>query len=988
MPSDQVRVLRLVIASPGDVKAEREVIPRVVEEVNRNIARPRGLQLEVYRWETDSYPGFHPQGPQGLIDPTLKIEECDILIGIFWRRFGTPVSDAKSGTEHEFRLAYEGWKKNRKPQIMVYFSQKPYAPKSKEETDQWGLVLQFKKDFPREGLWWDYKNKTEFELFTRNHLTAFLSRQLPLEKPSPAPPVPLTPLFQLPPPPADFTGRTTELAELRAAIEKGGVHISGLQGQGGVGKTALAVKLAAELAPNYPDAQIYLDLKGVSEKPVTAAEAMSHVLRTFHPEAKLPEKVEDLSPLYNDTLHNKRALLLMDNARDAAQLKPLIPPAGCLFLVTSRNHFHLPGLYQKELNTFPPDEATKFLQEIAPRIQPEAEGIAQLCGYLALALRLAATAIAERADLDPSDYRQRLSDERQRLKLLGGRQEEGVEASITLSYNLLPDEKKKHWSRLSVFPDTFDASAAAAVCEMEEDTAKQTLSDLTQLSILEWDDKTKRYRLHDLMRAFAHEKLNEEDRESAALQHARHYLEVISRASDLYEKGSESMMRGLALFDLEWGNIQAGQSWAANRAPDDTEAAMLCSGYPDYGGYVLRLRQHPRESIRWLEAALAVVRQWKNRSTEAAHLGNLGIAYDSLGEYGRAIEYHELALVIDREIGDRQGEGNALGNLGLAYGSLNEYGRAIEYHEQHLAIARETGGRRGEGQALGNLGNYYYSLGDYRRAIKYHEQDLTITREIGDRQGEGNALGNLGVAYYWLGEYRLAIEYHEQQLVIARKIGDRRGEGNALGNSGVAYKNLGEYRLAIKYYEQQLAITREIGDRKGESNALGSLGVAYNSLGEYGRAIEYHEHSIAINREIGDRLGEGHALGNLGVAYNNLDEYRLAIECHQQVLAILREIGDRRGEGKALGNLGNAYYSMGEYRRAIEHYEKHLDIAREIGDRRGEGIALSNMSLALDKIGDRTKAIAHAEAALKIYEQIEDPHAAIVRQQLDIWRHN
>src|ERR1019366_829646 len=154
-------------------------------------------------------------------------------------------------------------------------------------------------------------------------------------------------LHQPPPPPADFTGRTTELAELRAAIEKGGVHISGLQGQGGVGKTALALKLAAELAPNYPDAQIYLDLKGVSEKPLTAAEAMSHVLRTFHPEVKLPEKEEDIHALYLSVLHNQRALLLMDNAKDASQVRPLIPPPGSALLVTSRQHFALPGLQAK-----------------------------------------------------------------------------------------------------------------------------------------------------------------------------------------------------------------------------------------------------------------------------------------------------------------------------------------------------------------------------------------------------------------------------------------------------------------------------------------------------------------------------------------------------------------------------------------------------------------------------------------------------------------
>ncbi len=173
----------------------------------------------------------------------------------------------------------------------------------------------------------------------------------------PPPPPPLTPLHQLPSPPADFTGREAELRDLHSALEKSGVHISGLQGQGGVGKTALALKLAAELAPNFPDAQIYLDLKGVSEKPLTAAEALSHVLRAFHPEAKLPEKEDDLCALFRSVLHGKRVLLLMDNAKDAAQVHRLIPPEGCTLLVTSRTHFKLPGLYQKDLNTFPPADA-------------------------------------------------------------------------------------------------------------------------------------------------------------------------------------------------------------------------------------------------------------------------------------------------------------------------------------------------------------------------------------------------------------------------------------------------------------------------------------------------------------------------------------------------------------------------------------------------------------------------------------------------------
>jgi len=139
----QTQILRIVVASPSDVQAERDLLPDIIEELNRGIAGERGLRLELSRWETDAYPGFHPGGPQGLIDPILKITECDLLIGIFWKRFGTPTPDGKTGTEHEFWTAYETWKEKGRPQIMVYFSQTPHTPKSRSETDQWGQVLEF-----------------------------------------------------------------------------------------------------------------------------------------------------------------------------------------------------------------------------------------------------------------------------------------------------------------------------------------------------------------------------------------------------------------------------------------------------------------------------------------------------------------------------------------------------------------------------------------------------------------------------------------------------------------------------------------------------------------------------------------------------------------------------------------------------------------------------------------------------------------------------
>ena len=173
-PNSKRRTLRLVVASPGDVQAERDVLPSVVEEINRYIAA-RGLSLELTRWETDTHPGFHAEGPQGLIDPILRVADCDLLIGIFWKRFGTPTADGKTGTEHEFSQAYESWKNLGRPQILVYFNQKAYTPKSKAEAEQWGQVLDFRERFPKEGLWWPYRGKAQFEKLVRNHLMNYIN---------------------------------------------------------------------------------------------------------------------------------------------------------------------------------------------------------------------------------------------------------------------------------------------------------------------------------------------------------------------------------------------------------------------------------------------------------------------------------------------------------------------------------------------------------------------------------------------------------------------------------------------------------------------------------------------------------------------------------------------------------------------------------------------------------------------------------------------
>jgi tetratricopeptide (TPR) repeat protein len=176
--------------------------------------------------------------------------------------------------------------------------------------------------------------------------------------------------------------------------------------------------------------------------------------------------------------------------------------------------------------------------------------------------------------------------------------------------------------------------------------------------------------------------------------------------------------RGLALFDEERGNIEAGQGWAAAQAAEDDAAAKLCSEYPNAAAHCLSLHLHALEQIRWREAGLVAARRLGDRGAEGVHLGNLGTAYWALGQVRRGIEYHEQRLAVAREVGDRQGEGAALGNLGNAYTDLGEPRRAIEYHEECLAIAREVGDERGEGAALGNLGIAYAHLGEGSQSMK------------------------------------------------------------------------------------------------------------------------------------------------------------------------------------------------------------------------------------------------------------------------------
>lgn len=747
-----------------------------------------------------------------------------------------------------------------------------------------------------------------------------------------------TALHQLPPPPRDFTGRSGDLSELAAALEQGRTNIIGLHGMGGVGKTAVALKLAESLTARCPDAQFYLDLKGAGPEPLPAGDAMLHVLRSCNPAAAIPRSKSELQSKYLSALHDRRALLLLDNVSGPEQIEPLVPPANCLLIITSRRRFHIPGLFARSLDSLPPGDACALLLAIAPRIGSRADEVAALCGHLPLALRHAAGMLAVRADLSVGDYVQRLTRVQKRL--------EPVIGPLSLSYESLSQEMQSLWRSLAVFPDLFDAGAAASVWGRELEATQDMLGELFKHSLIEWNETAARYRLHDLSRLFAESCLIDDEKSATRRRHAAHYLTMLRAANQIYWKSADHPWIGLALFDLEWPNIEAGQAWAESNASTDDVAATLCSHYPDAGAYLLHLRVHPHEQVRWREAALAAARRMKNRKEESVHLGSLGMAYEKLGQTRRAIRIHQQSLLISRETGDRGSEAHDLSNLGMSYANLGKPQQAIDFLEESLKIYRDLGDRLGEGLALGNLGSVYKNLGQFRRAIEYYEEALAITREVGERRSEGGVLGSLGVLYAELGDIAHAVELHRQALAISRERGDLSGEGHDLGNLGWCLAYAGDLQRAFECHHRQLSIARESGDLHVEGDALYGLGTVYSKQGNTSLAIEYF----------------------------------------QQALRIFRESGNRLAEGRVVGDLGNVYARAGEFRQAVVCYERQLVMARDINDRRGEATAIWNTGWSFSKLGDRAEAISRAEAALRIYDEIEDLNsAARVRKYLAEW---
>jgi len=688
-----------------------------------------------------------------------------------------------------------------------------------------------------------------------------------------------------------FTGRAQELAELDSLLTAIPTHIeatdagstavviSAVSGTAGVGKTALALRWAHRVRGEFPDGQLYVNLRGYDpDQPLSAADVLARFLRALGVAgADIPLEVEERATTYRSLLDGRRTLIVLDNAATVEQVRPLLPGTpSALVVVTSRDA--LTGLVVRDgarrldLDLLPPQDAVALLGAlIGERVAAEPDAAATLagqCARLPLALRIAAELAATRPTISLVRLVEELVDQQRRLELLdaGGDPRTAVRAVFSWSYLHLPaDARAFRLLGLHPGPD-FDPYATAALTHTNLEQAQHLLNLLSRAHLIQ-PTSTGRYGMHDLLRAYATHLADIEDpeteRRAALTRLFDHYLATAAAAMDTLvpaEAHRRPRISAPATPSPPVAGLAAARAWLdAERATLATVSAHTAShGWP---GYAIRLATtlyryldiggHYPDALAIHTHALHAARDAGDRAGEAHVLTNLGAVYGWQGHYGRATDHHLQSLTLFRTSGDQAGEANALDNLGLVYGWLGHYGQAAEHHQQALTLFRTSGDQAGEANALTNLGLVHWTLGHYGQAAEHHQQALTLFREIGHRAGHATALDNLGAVHWRQGRYPQAAEHHQQALTLFRQIGHEAGEAMALNGIGGTHRATGQLREARIQHTAALALATQIGDRYQQARAHDGLAHAHHATGDPGPARHHWHQALALYTDLG-----------------------------------------------------------------------------------------------------------------------------------------
>jgi predicted ATPase/class 3 adenylate cyclase/Tfp pilus assembly protein PilF len=755
-----------------------------------------------------------------------------------------------------------------------------------------------------------------------------------------------------------FVGRRDELTELEKLLVEGDIRLITLTGPGGTGKTRLSLQLGAELLDHFPDGVWFVDLSVLREVASLDAEIVKALNFPFRPGASAKQVLIDY-------LRYKRCLLVLDNFEHLmdgviliAELLQAAPKLLCV--VTSREVLKLKGEREFPVSplSFPEGEMSagrlsqfegvQLFLERAQAVQPDfhltdgnGPAIAQLCHRLdgiPLAIELAAARVR---GMTPQEILKRLE---QKFDVLSTRQRDVPARHRTLrqtmdwSYDLLLEEDKDLFAQLSVFVGGFFLEQAEAVCEsFDVLEGVFSLKDKSLLRVEELGGQM-RYRMLEMVRAYAGEKLGAEG-ERIRRQHAAHFLSLAERwAGKMRGSEEREASEGIA---LELDNLKAGMDWAREAGED-----------------------------RW----------------DGAYGLALGEFFDVKGLWAEGRERLLTAEEALRRVGDDQGMVQVLGRRATYCWRQGEYVEAQRLFVEGLGIAREGGDREGMASCLNGLGRIADVRGEHAEARKLYVESLDIRRELDDRHGIAISLNNLGAIVTDQGDYAEARRLFTESLNIGRDLGDRRGTAHFLNNLGAIAADQGDYDEARKLYVESLGIWRDLGDQWGIASPLNNLGAIAADQGDYVEARRLFTESLEIWRDLGDRQGIAYSLNSLGRIVAAQGDCTEAWSLLDESLQIARELGDQEIIADDLSELGGVALEQKKYPEAHRLLRESLKTGQQSGLKPQMADALHRLGQLAQSQGNTEWTLSLLIVALRLYGELSSPKSRQVQADLESLR--
>ncbi|MGP4109599.1 AfsR/SARP family transcriptional regulator [Streptomyces sp. 4N509B] len=714
----------------------------------------------------------------------------------------------------------------------------------------------------------------------------------------------------------DFTGRISEVSDVLRLVtrtEGPGLPIVAFDGMAGVGKTTLAVRVARLAADRYPDGRLFVNLHGhsVDRAPLSPDATLDLLLRQLGvvPE-QIPDGREERVARWRSEVAGRRLLVVLDNAADEAQVRPLLPgTSGLAVLITSRRRLSsLEGVRSVSLDLLPHDDAVALFRQVAGTRQVAGEPrhvdeVVRLCGCLPLALRIAGSRLHHRPAWTVAHLAHRLRDERRRLtELRAG--DRDVRAAFAVSHQQLREDEQLLFRRLGLHPGPdVDAYDAAALLDVPAAEAERLLEELTEAHLLT-EHAAGRYHFHDLLGSYARQLADAEEpqaeRAAAALRLTEHYLHLAHAIEELVDPGSQRAPLDVGrLSELPTLRTIADTKSAVVFA-HRTFVAVIEHAY-DHGLYrqasylsevvgACLLRQgYVEEALTGFAVGLRAARATGDADVEAYVQCGIGFAHVSTGRFAEALRAFRDGLAIDRARGDELGAARTLRTMAVAHYRLGQYRSALEALLPVVEVFREAGSPRDLAITLSHVGITYTQLGEYDKAVEAHNEALTVDPH--SHQTRLLCLFNLGWAQSRAGRYDVAEAQLREALRLNGESGSVDSEARGLSHLADCLLRQGRAEEALRECRAALTVSEGLDSPDIRSLALGVMGRVHLARGDLASARSCFDQALRATEGVGLTFRRMVAHDGRGRVAAAEGERELALYHWRQALALAEESG-------------------------------------------------------------------------------------------------